>query len=77
MKVGFLRKRTYINTVSNMRIVVPKNTRVTVDGAILRFHLSIPVTGFRNSDKYYVTVAGTTFLLEPFNPRVPYPFSML
>jgi len=77
MKVGFLRRRTYIYTVSNLCLCVPKNTKVTVDGAILRFHLSIPITGFRNGNRYYVTVAGTTFLLEPFNPRVPYPFSML
>lgn len=77
MKVGVLKKGFKFYTISGITVSIPKGTRVIVNGGKLYFP-SIPhVSAFRIGNKYFVSVYGAIYLLKTFNPKVPYPLSML
>jgi len=70
-----------VNTISNMKIHIPKNTLVSVKDNIIFFHpfgwKGETIKGFRVGKNYFIEAFGGVYRLQPFNPHPPFPFSML
>jgi len=77
MQVGVLKKRTYFKAVNNVRIVLPKGTVVKIDKTAREIVFNEHVKGFRVGGRYYLDAYGSILMLEPFEPKPPFPFSRI
>lgn len=84
MKAGVLRRGFTFETVSELRFRVPEGVAVVVANHRVYFVVQQsgrptdqPISAFRCGQQYFAELYGVIHLLKPFNPKVPYPLSML
>jgi len=83
MMLGKLKKKSYLETINNLRILVPRGTLVSkINNEIVYFINGYkpkeqPMRVFKVNNRYFVRLWDTVFQLAPFNPRPPFPLSRL
>lgn len=83
MKAGVLRQGFVFDTVSGFRLRVPRGVSVAVVNHRVYFLVQggrptdQPISAFKCGQLFFAELYGVIHLLKPFNPKVPYPLSML
>ena len=82
--MGVLSKGFTFHTVDGEKFQVKRGTEVVVKDGWIYFlvepNLPVeeqPIKATRSQDVFYLYWYGQIYLLEPFSPRVPYPFTMI
>jgi hypothetical protein len=77
VKIGVLKRNTFIYTSANITLKFPKQTKVIVENGELTFNPVDGVKAVKLQGKFLICLWDAWYLVEFPKGGIPYPFSML